>query len=46
MVEVFETTTQLCPVAAFEKWKKVSKVAKTAAKPAFRLENGLLYNGK
>ena len=46
MVEIFETKTQLCPVAAFEKWKKVSKVAKTASKPAFRLENGLLYTGK
>ena len=46
MVEVFETKTQLCPVAALEKWKKVSKIASTGSKPAFRLENGLLYTCK
>ena len=36
----------MCPITAFEKWKKVSKIAKTASKPAFKLENGLLYTGK
>lgn len=46
MVEVFETKTKLCPVAALEKWKAASKIATTASKPAFRLENGLLYTGK
>ena len=46
MVEVFETKNELCPVAAYEKWRNISKVAKTSTKPAFRLENGLLYTGK
>ena len=46
MVEVFETKNELCPVAAFEKWRNISKVAATSTKPAFRLENGLLYTGK
>ena len=46
MVEVFETKTELCPVAAYEKLKKVSKLALANSKPAFRLENGLLYTGK
>ena len=46
MVEIFETKSELCPVAAFEKWRKVSKVAMTKTKPAFRLEYGSLYTGK
>ena len=46
MVEVFKTKNELCPVAAYEKWRNISKVAKTSTKPAFRLENGLLYTGK
>lgn len=45
MVEVFETNTEICPVAALEKWKKQSKSAMTSTKPAFRLEDGSLYNG-
>ena len=45
MVEIFETKSELCPVASFEKWKAVSKAAVTQTKPAFRLEDGSLYNG-
>ena len=37
--------SELCPVASFEKWKAVSKAAVTQTKPAFRLEDGSLYNG-
>jgi hypothetical protein len=46
MVEVFETKSEFCPVAAFKKWRNVSKVAMSKTKPAFRLENGSLYTGK
>ena len=46
MVEVFETNTEICPVAALEKWKYLSKLAMTSTKPAFRLEDGSLYTGK
>ena len=46
MVEVFETKSEFCPVAAFEKWRQVSKVAWTKTKPAFRQEDGSLYTGK
>jgi hypothetical protein len=46
MVEIFKTKTEICPIAAFEKWKRLSKSAMTCTKPAFRLEDGSLYNGK
>jgi hypothetical protein len=46
MVEVFATRTEFCPVSAYQKWRKVSKVAFSSTKPAFRLENGALYTGK
>ena len=45
MVEVFETKSELCPVAAFEKWKAMSKISVTQTKPAFRVEDGSLYSG-
>ena len=45
MIEVFETKSEFCPVAAYLKWKHVSKVASIPTKPAFRLENGALYTG-
>ena len=45
MVEVFETKSEFCPVAAFEKWRSVSKVAMSQTKPTFRLEDGTLYTG-
>ena len=43
---MFETQTELCPVAVFEKLERVSKLAISTSKPAFRLENGSLYTGK
>ena len=46
MVEVFETKSEFCPVAAYEKWRGVSKIAYSKTKPAFRSENGVLYTGK
>lgn len=45
MIEVFETKSEFCPVAAYMKWKQVSKMASVPTKPAFRLENGSLYTG-
>ena len=29
MVEIFPTNNHLCPIKAYEKWRNVSKVAKT-----------------
>ena len=46
MVEVFETKSELCPIAAYEKWRAISKNAFSKTKPAFRSENGALYTGK
>ena len=46
MIEMFETKSELCPVAAFEKWRNSSKMAVSQTKPAFRLENGSLYTGR
>ena len=46
MVEVFGTKSELCPVAAYEKWRAISKIAYSKTKPAFRIETGELYTGK
>ena len=46
MVEVFETKSEFCPVAAFEKWRQVSKVPWTKTKPAFWQEDGSPYREK
>ena len=45
-VEIFPTNNYLCPIRAFNKWRKVSKMAKTGAKPVFRHEDGSNYTGK
>jgi hypothetical protein len=39
MVEVFETRTEFCPVSAYQKWRKVSKVAFSSTKPAKKAFN-------
>ena len=46
MVELFSTNNHLCPIRAYEKYCKISKVAKTSMKPIFRHENGTNYTGK
>ena len=46
MVEIFPTNNHLCPIRAFEKWSKISKISKTKVKPIFRLEDGSNYTGK
>ena len=51
-VELFETSSEICPVMAFEKWQQDSKVCKGKAgqigrnKPLIRLESGTNYTGK
>ena len=45
-IELFETGNFLCPVAAFLKWRKVSKLPIGKARPAIRLESGHAYTGK
>ena len=45
-VEIFPTNNYLCPIRAFDKWRKVSKITKTGAKPVFRHEDGSNYTGK
>ena len=46
MVEIFPTNNHLCPIRAYEKWRMVSKVAKTSMKLVFRQENGKNYTGQ
>ena len=46
MVEIFSTNNHLCPIRAYEKWRSISKVAKTSMKPVFRKEDGTNYTGK
>ena len=45
-IEVFSTGNPICPVEAFNKWKKDKKVQQTGAKPAFRLPSGVAYTGR
>ena len=44
-VELFSTNTITCPVAAWMKWQKVSKVSHCQTKPAFRKEDGGCMTG-
>ena len=44
-VELFSTNTVTCPVSAWLKWSKVSKVAHSPTKPAFRKEDGSCMTG-
>ena len=44
-VELFSTGTFSCPVAAWKKWRGVSKVALQKHTPAFRQPNGGCYTG-
>ena len=44
-VELFSTKTVTCPVTAWLKWQKVSKVASSPTKPAFRREDGSCMTG-
>ena len=44
-VELFSTGTSSCPVDAWRKWRKVSKVATAPSKPLFRLPSGLCLTG-
>ena len=45
-VELFATNTLTCPVTAWEKWEKVSKISHSQTKPAFRKEDGGCMTGK
>ena len=45
-MELFETGTRVCPVAAYNKWRKVSKLRIVHGKPAMRLESGKSYTGR
>ena len=45
-IELFETGTFLCPVEAYHKWRKVSKLTLSKAKPAMRLDRGQAYTGR
>ena len=42
-VELFATNTTTCPVLAWQKWRKLSKVPQCPTKPAFRKEDGTCY---
>ena len=44
-VELFSTNTVTCPVSAWLKWCKVSKVSHCPTKPAFRKEDGSCMTG-
>ena len=44
-VELFSTDTMTCPVSAWLKWCKVSKVSHCLTKPAFRKEDGSCMTG-
>ena len=44
-VELFSTKTFSCPISAFKKWKKVSKVAIVKTAPVFRLPCGSCLTG-
>ena len=45
-LELFETGTRICPVAAYRKWRKVSKLRMIGGKPAIRLDSGKAYTGR
>ena len=45
VVELFSTDTCDCPVAAWKKWRVVSKVAMSRVGPVFRLPSGACYTG-
>ena len=45
-IELFETGTFLCPVQAYLKWRKVSKLGLSKAKPVMRLDGGQAYTGR
>ena len=44
-VELFSTGTSTCPVNAWKKWRRVSKVATVPTKPVFWLPSGLCLTG-
>lgn len=44
-VELFATNTFSCPVSAWKKWRKVSKVSASKSSPVFRLPNGSCLTG-
>ena len=45
-MELFETGTWVCPVAAYQKWRKASKLKMAKGKPAIRLDTGKSYTGR